>query len=369
MVASAFVALILASIFWCSKAQLKDWTLYFQDEISTMNRSVDAIDDEASATILLQTQMLLSADLQNGLVTSYVPPKLLILILSCHEHASNWPTLYAWGEKVHPGGKVIVLLGKRVEEELPWAHDEAFYFDDSMKQIVVNASDAYEALPVRMLTSFHTILSSAEFADITHVLKIDDTTILGTYDISKPDGMNATSIELALSKSPADYLAPEFGYRAYDCNNSPPKDAFTFHWKYSSSTSYWFNRAQPCDGTFTYADGEFGYILSRHALRVLVQHWPLQRMDDLYHNYVYEDLAIGQTLFNHSVTLLPVSSLQGMPHLASLRCPCNAAAPNALCDSYCTNSDNEGTGGYPHARCCWQACGSFPGLCRAAIDI
>jgi len=366
MFTSRFVALVLSRILWYCRAQPNACAI--QDELPTIDTSLDAIDEEVTATMLLQHQLLLPADLQasrqDRIVPSTVPPKLLILIVSCHKYESNWSDLVAWGEKVHPGGKVILMSGP--DTEVQWALDDAFYFDGAMKRLVVNASDAYEALPVRMLMSLHGILNSPELADITHVLKLDDTTILGTYDGSKPDGMNATLIESALSMEPANYLSPEFGYRAYQCDPIPDhypynKDSFEWHFKNVVNTSYWYNRKQPCYGNFTYADGEFGYILSRHAMDVLVQQWPLEKMDNLYYNHVYEDMVIGQTLFNQSVALSPVRSLQGMPHyFARLTCPCSAAAPTAACDAFCSSSDK---------RCCWQACGINPGQCQASIDV
>jgi hypothetical protein len=349
MLAPFCIALGLSSTLWYIKAEQNVCTQCIVDELDS---SLDSLDEEASATMLLQNQLYMARE--EHIAKTSPLPKLLILIVSCHAHKSTWPELEQWGKRVHPGGSVVIMAGRPPNDTLP----TLFEYDTSRGHLVVNASDAYDGLPVRMIAGFHSILQSPEHADITHVLKLDDTTILGSEPESTPTGIDAKKIELALSKNPGDYLTSEVGYRAYDCSKVPEKD-MQWHFHNTDNTSYWYNRDQPCNGVFVYADGEFGYMLSRHALNVLTKAWPVESFDELYHTYVYEDMMVGQTLKKYSVTLYP-THVQGMPSWTRQTCPCNPAAPSALCDDHCANSNK---------RCCWQACGNYPGLCSPVRDI
>jgi hypothetical protein len=352
MFGAAFASFALSSALWCGA-----WSL----------ETVDVVDEEVPATMLLQNEVYRLSRPQDPLPPTALRSKLLIVIVSCHAHTDTWPSLVEWGNKVHPGGKVLVLAGRLPNGTLPWPNEhKVFHHDSSLQHLIVNASDSYDGLPERMLVSFHSILRTPELADITHVLKLDDTTILGTYGPSKPDGMDATKVELALSKQPADYLCAELGYRAYDCAalGTDKLPSFTMQWHYTGhamvNDSHWYHRDQPCNGQIAYADGEFGYILSRKALNVLVEAWPLESMDDVYHRYVYEDLMVGETLQNHSVTLRPIH-LQGMQHWERHKCPCNIASSSAACDAVCASPLSD-------RRCCFSACVDNPGLCHSAID-
>jgi hypothetical protein len=305
--------------------------------------------------MLLQSHMRVSSS-EDAFAAA--PTKLLILIVSTHKHADNWDYLKHWSDEVHHKGQAVILTGQ--SDGVPWPHGEkGFHYDASSRVLVVNASETYEHLAVRMMMAYHSILLEPEFADFTHILKLDDTTILGSYAPSKPVGMNARLVELALSKRPGDYLTPEFGYRAYDCENLYPSDAMQWHFrKHLVNSSYWYKREQPCDGVFTYADGEFGYILSRPALNMLAERWPMDSMDDLYQSYVFEDMMVGKELGALSVTLHPIR-LQGMPHWTRHSCVCSPTEVTAECDEFCIHSDR---------RCCWSTCRSQPGLCQSVLD-
>jgi hypothetical protein len=252
---------------------------------------------------------------------------------------------------------VVILTGRSNNSALP--SNKTFFHDEAMNHLLVNASDDYDGLPERMMTAFWSILKMPKLNDVTHILKLDDTTVLGTQPASKPDGIDGLAIELALSKRPGDYLAPEFGYRAYDCAIERGTATMQWHFNKMVNTSYWYNRDQPCNGVFTYGDGEFGYILSRRAMEIVVNAWPPSMMTTLYQRYVYEDMLIGETLRNNSITLYP-AHIQGMPSWSRQTCPCNPALPSKACDDYCLNSDR---------RCCWSACGKYPGLCESVRDV
>jgi hypothetical protein len=119
MFASALVALGLSSTVWYIRAQQNCGTQHLQDELPTLDRSLDAIDEEVPATMLLQSQLHMSSLMQERTAPTSSLSKLLILIVSCHQHADHWSYLTKWGEEVHPGGKVLTMAGRLPNQTLP----------------------------------------------------------------------------------------------------------------------------------------------------------------------------------------------------------------------------------------------------------
>jgi hypothetical protein len=360
-----------------------------------------AIDEQDLGMALLQKQMQLqsaSSDLPSQPVELQQAPqkesgKLLIMILSCWQNEWMWTLLFTWVKHVHPDGDALILVGRQGETmdktyELNISYEKQKHYGDGL--LIVNASDTYDGLAVKIISGIAAIYNAPELAQYTHVYKIDDSSIQMTdffvqrdysplhvwsYDKRSrmnPDqikklpgdvvdfsiiGFNATEVEAALTSQPADYMTAEFGYKAVDCAALDPK-LMEYHFGRVPETSYWNNRRQPCKWIYTYANGAFGYILSRRAMGLVAKHWPLESMDELFHQFIYEDMAVAITLMEEGVSPTPVH-LKGHTPWNIRVCPCAPTNPDASCDSYCD--------AHKSGRCCHQVCRQNQGLCTDVL--
>jgi hypothetical protein len=313
-------------------------------------------DLEVAGTALIQKNLQLQlADASPSQVVARTKSngRLLIMIVSHHNNAHLWKHLLEWGDQVHPGGDVLILAGIPPNRTLQQPYELSL----SKRTLIVNASDAYDSLAVKVFLGYNSIYADPQLAGITHVFKIDDTTVRDGTGVFKLTGFNATQAQSAVASQPLDYLTSEFGYNVYDCAARPPED-MEWHFGRVPNTSYWNNRHQPCDWVFAYGNGEYGYFLSRRALGLISSHWPVSSMDEFYHQFIYEDMAVGVTMMKEGVRLYP-AHLTGMKPWNENVCPCSPPSQNGMCDSYCQEHMAE-----EHTRCCFQACRQYTGLCE-----
>eukprot|EP00401_Gymnodinium_catenatum_P008983 CAMPEP_0117465778 /NCGR_PEP_ID=MMETSP0784-20121206/4801_1 /TAXON_ID=39447 /ORGANISM="" /LENGTH=291 /DNA_ID=CAMNT_0005259697 /DNA_START=177 /DNA_END=1049 /DNA_ORIENTATION=- len=235
-------------------------------------------------------------------------PKLLVLVVSCHKHTDKWYALRKWAERAHPGGTVLVLAG------LPHGVNslgEPYKLSLANGTLFVDSSDAYEALPEKMVRAYTSVRDAPELQHITHLIKVDDTTVLD--NTTTWSQLNVTLMTTSLTGHDGDYFTSEAGYVVSNC--SQPHSTCVLDWHLSKrlpSTSYWFNRTFTCHDTLPYADGGYGYILSRRALDHIAKQWPLDTMEELRYTHIYEDLAVGMALKGSGVNLVGIR-IQGMP--------------------------------------------------------
>jgi hypothetical protein len=317
------------------------------------------------------------------------------MLVSCQDNSVNWHNLTRWAEDVHPGGDYLILIGRPDN----YTMDKPYELNLAERLLMVNVTDAYDALAVKVVAALKSIYEAPELAHITYVYKVDDTSVgkpdwyvqkemnvsgqplhawerpglghIGGWDIqpltphqvrSLPGdmvdfsiiGLNATAVQAALASQPADYMTSEIGYKAIDCDLVEPK-YLEWHFSRVPEDSYWDNRRQPCNWKFAYANGGFGYMLSRRALGLISKHWPWESLGDVFFQFVYEDMAVGVTLQAEGVVPTPVH-LAGHTPWNSRVCPCTPNNPAEACQSYCTTSTT--------ARCCFKPCIDQPGLCN-----
>lgn len=280
--------------------------------------------------------------------------KLLIMILSCHKHAGKRDSLLEWAHQVHPGGEVLIVMGRPKNRTMITPYELSM----SQRTLLVNVSDTYDALAVKVIEAYRSIFEAPELANVTYVYKIDDTSVgqdLADYNMS---GFNATSVQKSLESEPGDYLTSEWGYSATNCATWP-KEALQWHFGRVPETSYWHNREQPCHGVFTYANGAFGYLVSRRAIGLICKHWPPESMGEFYRQFIYEDMAVGITLRAEGITPSPVR-LAGHVPWNSRNCPCPPGDPSEACNSWCEAHQ-------PTHNCCFETCRQFPGLCATYV--
>jgi hypothetical protein len=211
--------------------------------------------------------------------------------------------------------------------------------------LTVISSDGYDGLPEKMMRAFAAILNEAVLQNITHVYKVDDSNVIDHPKIAGES--NITLMEQGLCGQGGDYFAPADGYRIANCSEPRIFPHSYGNWSMKiSNTSYWYNRDQPCnDGIYSYAGGGFSYLLSRAALGVLTARWPQESMPEYSHTYALEDVAVGTTLHNAGVALIPVE-LPGMVSPLSQQGSIGVAGNEKCSQCYSYTAP-------PTIQCCW----------------
>lgn len=209
--------------------------------------------------------------------------QLLVLIVSCFHHKPDWPYLRDWAERVHGTAHVRVVAGN---ESL---HAPFEVGDDGT--LIVRASDDYDALPVKMVSAYTSVLRAPELQHVTHVFKVDDTDVLdGDWD-----KMSVPAMQTGLSTLPYDYMTSYCGLVLSVCTPQYPC-ALGWHMMHVQEGSIWTGRPYMNNLTLTYGNGGFGYVLSRRAMRAIESRWPPQSMVELHHTEILEDFMVGKTL-------------------------------------------------------------------------
>lgn len=228
---------------------------------------------------------------------------LLVIILSCASHRDHWPALRRWGEEASGEGGYLILSADPSQGS---AYD--LDLSSNARTLVVGGTDTYEALPEKLLRAFHVLLADGRLAHVTHVQKIDDEDVQSNWL-----GLNVTKMESQLRGLDADYIAPAQGALAWCCQ--PARNMWYGLWKASNSSAlgrYWNMRfasglGPSCEGEALWAGGGKGWILSRHALRLIGAAWPLANATSFSHRFFHEDYAWGEILRDHGVFLTAVT--------------------------------------------------------------
>jgi hypothetical protein len=352
----------------------------------------DFMTDDGIATVLLQNKL----ELDHGREPTAIletpqrqeerrridpEPEMLLLIVSHHGNSHLWDRVRAFGKAVHPNGRILILTG--FPNSSPIQEDYILSFTES--RLTVNSSDNYDRLPEKMFCAYNAIAHAPELQNITHVLKIDDNSI---FDEERPWNVWNQSDILSFSKSlagqPGHYFSPEHGYLAIGQLREDQVSGWHLQksTKYIPLDSYWRYRTFKPPSNFTYASGETGYVLTRHALTILSNRWPLEAMTSLYHTHIYEDQAVGITLWEAGENLTAIDAAS-MPEWHS-RCKCSLPCiPNSSSTNF-TMYNKMGNMELPQnifttvcrydelpigEQCCFVSCQRVTGLCRATVHL
>lgn len=275
--------------------------------------------------------------------------KMLILILSCHRYNHTWASLREWAASVHPQGSVLILAGlppgtSALRNKQP--------YDLSLADgtLFVASGDTYNSLPEKVVRAFISIRNDPQLQHITHVLKVDDTSIAefpATYD--------AGVFESALADVAGDYFSSMMNYAVVNCAEPSPHCESTYHLQHEDESSYWHNRTYHFpQATFLYAlGGGGGYIVSRRALDLVASRWPLRKesMDELAYAGVYEDVLLGHTLSTSGVTMRSLYVDGAKNHTGDML----SWWGHATCESWARPPDQApDCGGVSYVACCFD---------------
>jgi len=156
-----------------------------------------------------------------------------VIVTSCMKHAEHWDTIRNWGRALGNSEGFLIFSGAHL--------DTPYVLNRTNNTLLVNSSDAYDALPEKLLRTFHTVLDAPELAGTTHILKVDDTDVYeppwvtlnpevytdppGTKPFQSfsmyPYDMPVGVMEQQLRGVSADYMCPESGIVLNDCSTKP----------------------------------------------------------------------------------------------------------------------------------------------------
>jgi hypothetical protein len=198
--------------------------------------------------------------------------RILAVILSCKKNEHLWEGLRAKMDK-----DMLIFSGGA----------DVSYFDEATKMLHLKCNDLYDGLPEKIICMIHHVLNLECFADVTHIIKIDDVDTI--WDKSHID--NLYSID---ELNTHDYI----GQHAY--GGKYGNISRTYHYSKVHNTSYW--RRKPYKGTIVeYCGGGHTYILSRNAMTLINNTYNIGNMASLYKLEIYEDLMIGKTLNKYGI--------------------------------------------------------------------
>jgi len=278
----------------------------------------------------------------------------LVLVISSQKNAHMWNDIRHWGKTLRPA-TVLIAAGAPYNIVEP-LHDP-YHLSLATGILTVNDTiDTYSTLALKVVRSFLAIAHAPELARVSHVLKIDDTKIFQWR------GFDAALAHKALVADSGDYFTSGRGYLVGDC--SVPRNLF----RKKTTQGYWHERPYVCRGTFVYASGGAGYILSRRALAHIDARWPYASLEDFAHWIPYEDLSIGLTLREAGIKLV-AARVEGIPFWDDpSRC---------LCTPPCLHEESEdilmqinASRCYDNSaihKCCYAPCREFKDLCVAGV--
>ena len=166
--------------------------------------------------------------------------RILVAVMSCQKHNWLWPGLRERGVK-----DMVIFTG---------GHDQTHY-DEYWQDLRLKCSDTYEGLPEKVITMIDAILNMPEFADVTHVLKVDDH---DTY-FNKGNIDNLYNIDTIKWN---DYVG-----QRYNTWGSP-----NYHFGKVTPGCFWDNHKY--EGHYVdWLDGGCTYILSRKAMEAINRYY------------------------------------------------------------------------------------------------
>lgn len=180
--------------------------------------------------------------------------------MTCHKYTHLWPLIR---ERLGSAPHLFFIGGA-----------DATHLEGDVLHIACN--DAYDGLCEKMLHLLHFLHTVPEFADVTHILKIDDFDTVCTEETVR-----------AMQYSDLDYGGPMVQVQG----------ARDYHfYQVRDPTSYWYNR--PYTGPYTpWVNGGRGYILSRGAIEAICTAIPRDAIQAQTRVDIYEDLMIGKLLW------------------------------------------------------------------------
>jgi hypothetical protein len=194
----------------------------------------------------------------------------------------------------------VLILAGSPQDATPFRNDTPYELSFVDGTLFVNSCDSYDKLPEKIVRGFTSIRDEPELQHITHVLKVDDTSIE-----EFPKYFSALALERALAGADGDYFSSLMGYMAIDCAEPHPYCEARYHLQHAglAESSSWYDRSYHFPQiNFSYASGGGGgYLVSRRALGLVADQWPLHSMEELSQSNIYEDALIGETLFRAGV--------------------------------------------------------------------
>jgi len=238
--------------------------------------------------------------------TAKSPEDLNVLVLVCSwmGHADRWHEIKEWSART--GVPALVIASKplgKLEHQLV----DGVLYVDSGKNITqgtgdtkhISTGDDWDRLPEKMIRAYRAVTELPKLWNVTHVIKVDDTDVLNGgisnaghwFDIDHFDFRDFRKRLYNFGGTAVDYFGPA-GW---------PEEGRTIHGIYHMNvvpkTSYWYMRRYHfVPGKLREFEGGHGYGLSRRALELMSEAWPREKMDDLYHKEVYEDLMTGRVM-------------------------------------------------------------------------
>ena len=101
---------------------------------------------------------------------------MLVIITSCMRNMHLWDELRAWGKTLGASQGILIVAGTSLDTEYVLSRENSTLF--------VNCSDAYDALPEKLLRAYTAVVDAPELAGVTHIFKTDDTDVTDSLNTS-----------------------------------------------------------------------------------------------------------------------------------------------------------------------------------------
>ena len=115
---------------------------------------------------------------------------MLVIITSCMRNMHLWDELRAWGKTLGASQGILIVAGTSLDTEYVLSRENSTLF--------VNCSDAYDALPEKLLRAYTAVVDAPELAGVTHIFNTDDTDVTDSLNTSiKKGGVTDSSPHLS----------------------------------------------------------------------------------------------------------------------------------------------------------------------------
>jgi hypothetical protein len=201
---------------------------------------------------------------------------LLVTIMSCQKNCHLWNKLTQISKK-----NTIIFSGG----------SDTFYYDKYNNILHLKCNDNYDGLPEKMICMIDQILNMPDFADITHILKIDDHDTQFTYE-------NIINIVKNTKLFNCDYVGQRLHHES--------RGARKWHFNKVPKNSKWHDK--PYNGEYvSWLDGGSSYILSRNAMKIINNHFNISNLDLVSETEIFEDVMIAKILKNNGINPIHIN--------------------------------------------------------------
>ncbi len=205
------------------------------------------------------------------------PIDVLFVHVSCIKHKTHWQAIIDMHQQNKT--KYVIICGKPLVER--------DYKLDDRNVLYLNCCDKYEGLSEKIICAIHAILHIPQFANITHMLKVDDDNIYVSADVIKslhmPRNLNVIST---------------CHYVGQRINSGRPDRRW--HFGKVSKSSIWHNT--PYIGPHVpWLDGGCSYLLSRKAMSIINSRYNFSNINEIRRQSIYEDLFVSIILRRYQI--------------------------------------------------------------------